>query len=64
MSCDRGAQAQSGYRFDSEGVLQGAQHAGLWLSFDGLRGWRKRRYKAVFVNKLADAMQEASENQT
>ena len=27
-------------------------------------GWRKRRYKAVFVNKLTDAMQEASETQT
>ncbi len=27
-------------------------------------GWRKRRYKAVFVNKLSDAMQEASETQT
>ena len=26
-------------------------------------GWRKRRYKAVFVNKLSDAMQEASETQ-
>ena len=26
--------------------------------------WRKRRYKAVFVNKLSDAMQEASETQT
>ncbi|MFA5806302.1 MAG: four helix bundle protein [Melioribacteraceae bacterium] len=22
-------------------------------------GWRKRKYKAVFVNKLTDAMQEA-----
>lgn len=27
-------------------------------------GWRKRRYKAVFVNKLTDSMQEASETQT
>jgi four helix bundle protein len=27
-------------------------------------GWRKRRYKAVFVNKLSDSMQEASETQT
>jgi len=27
-------------------------------------GWRKRRYKAVFGNKLSDAMQEASETQT
>ena len=27
-------------------------------------GWRKRRYKAVFVNKLTDAMQEACETQT
>jgi four helix bundle protein len=27
-------------------------------------GWRKRRYKAVFVNKLSDGMQEASETQT
>lgn len=26
--------------------------------------WRKRCYKAVFVNKLSDAMQEASETQT
>ena len=26
--------------------------------------WRKRRYRAVFVNKLSDAMQEASETQT
>ncbi|MBW2613650.1 MAG: four helix bundle protein [Deltaproteobacteria bacterium] len=26
--------------------------------------WRKRRYKAVFINKLSDAMQEASETQT
>ena len=27
-------------------------------------GWRMRRYKAVFGNKLADSMQEASETQT
>jgi len=27
-------------------------------------GWRKRRYKAVFINKLADAAQEAAETQT
>lgn len=27
-------------------------------------GWRKRRYKAVFLNKLTDASQEASETQT
>lgn len=27
-------------------------------------GWRKRRYKAVFINKLSDASQEASETQT
>ena len=26
--------------------------------------WRKRRYLAVFKNKLTDAMQEASETQT
>lgn len=26
--------------------------------------WRKRRYKAVFVNKLSDSGQEASETQT
>ncbi|HEX3033791.1 MAG TPA: four helix bundle protein [Thermodesulfobacteriota bacterium] len=26
-------------------------------------GWRKRKYKAVFVNKLTDSMQEASETQ-
>ena len=26
--------------------------------------WRKRRYKAVFVNKISDAMQEGSETQT
>jgi four helix bundle protein len=27
-------------------------------------GWRKRKYKAVFVNKLTDAEQEAAETQT
>ena len=27
-------------------------------------GWRKRRYKAVFVNKLTDSCQEAAETQT
>jgi four helix bundle protein len=27
-------------------------------------GWRKRRYKAVFVNKLSDSSQEAAEAQT
>jgi len=27
-------------------------------------GWRKRKYKAVFVNKLTDLMQEASETQS
>jgi len=27
-------------------------------------GWRKRRYKAVFMNKLTDAAQEAAETQT
>jgi four helix bundle protein len=27
-------------------------------------GWRKRRYKAVFVSKLTDAAQEAAETQT
>lgn len=27
-------------------------------------GWRKRKYKAVFANKITDAMQEASETQT
>lgn len=27
-------------------------------------GWRKRKYKAVFINKLSDAGQEASETQT
>jgi S23 ribosomal protein. len=27
-------------------------------------GWRRRRYKAVFVNKLTDAEQEAAETQT
>ena len=26
-------------------------------------GWRKRKYEAVFRNKLSDAMQEASETQ-
>ena len=26
-------------------------------------GWRKRRYKAVFINKLSDASQEAAETQ-
>ena len=27
-------------------------------------GWRKRNYQAVFLNKLSDASQEASETQT
>lgn len=27
-------------------------------------GWRKRRYPAVFLNKLSDAAQEAAETQT
>jgi len=27
-------------------------------------GWRKRRYRAVFINKLTDAGQEAAETQT
>ena len=27
-------------------------------------GWRKRNYKAIFVNKVSDAMMEASETQT
>jgi len=27
-------------------------------------GWRKRRYRAVFINKLSDAEQEAAETQT
>lgn len=27
-------------------------------------GWRKRRYKAVFINKLSDSAQEAAETQT
>ena len=27
-------------------------------------GWRKRKYKAVFINKLLDAAQEAAETQT
>ncbi len=27
-------------------------------------GWRKRRYKAVFINKLSDAAQESAETQT
>jgi four helix bundle protein len=27
-------------------------------------GWRKRKYKAVFINKLSDSAQEASETQT
>jgi four helix bundle protein len=27
-------------------------------------GWRKRRYKAVFLNKLSDAGQECAETQT
>ena len=26
--------------------------------------WRKRKYKAVFINKLSDAAQEAAETQT
>ena len=31
---------------------------------DLAESWRKRRYKAVFKNKLTDAMQEASEGST
>ena len=27
-------------------------------------GWRKRRYKAVFINKLTDSAQEAAETQS
>ena len=27
-------------------------------------GWRKRKYKAVFCNKLSDSAQEAAETQT
>ncbi|MBU0650924.1 four helix bundle protein [bacterium] len=27
-------------------------------------GWRKRRYSAVFINKLSDSSQEATETQT
>ena len=27
-------------------------------------GWRKRKYKKVFINKLSDAAQEAAETQT
>ena len=27
-------------------------------------GWRKRKYKAVFINKLLDSAQEAAETQT
>ena len=27
-------------------------------------GWRKRKYKAVFINKLSDSTQEAAETQT
>ncbi len=27
-------------------------------------GWRKRRYKAVFLNKLSDSAQEAAETQS
>lgn len=27
-------------------------------------GWRKRKYRAVFVNKLSDSAQEAAETQT
>ncbi len=27
-------------------------------------GWRKRKYKAVFLNKLSDSAQEAAETQT
>ncbi len=27
-------------------------------------GWRKRRYKAMFISKLTDASQEAAETQT
>ena len=27
-------------------------------------GWRKRKYKAVFINKLSDAAQQAAETQT
>ena len=29
-----------------------------------VEAWRKRRYKAVFINKLSDAAQEAGETQT
>ena len=32
--------------------------------FTWQEGWRKRKYKAVFVNKVTDAMQEASETET
>ena len=31
---------------------------------DLAEGWRKRKYEAVFRNKLTDAMQEASETQS
>lgn len=27
-------------------------------------GWRKRKYKAIFINKLSDSGQEAAETQT
>ncbi len=27
-------------------------------------GWRKRRYKKVFINKMTDSQQEAGETQT
>ena len=27
-------------------------------------GWRKRKYRAVFINKLSDSAQEAAETQT
>jgi four helix bundle protein len=34
------------------------------VCFNLSEGWRKRRYKAVFLNKLTDSGQEAAETQT
>ena len=39
-------------------------HKRLKSYLTGWKGWRKRRYKAVFLNKLTDSGQEAAETQT
>jgi len=33
-------------------------------NYTGQESWRKRKYKAVFKNKLTDSAQEASETQS